>query len=113
VTNRTNYPYTLKVGWMWVWRDLRYGNPLLALRTFYWAILRGWDGETCQFCARPYIDWHAGDSLYRTVMGSLRGLACPSCFHARAHRMGIWLTWVPELWEDNIRKPLEVWEAVG
>lgn len=101
----TAYRYTLRYGWKWIWEDLRWRHaPVVALRTFYWAILRGHDGETCQFCGRRYVLWHAPNSLWREIMGSSAGLSCPNCFDRRCERRGVWLHWQPELWEDYVAR---------
>jgi hypothetical protein len=92
IVRGTNYPYTLRYGWRWV---VTSRTLLTALRCFYWAIIRGHDGETCWFCGRPYPLWWAPDDLWAEFSGN-SGLCCPSCFDARAKKRGVWLRWRPE-----------------
>jgi hypothetical protein len=93
----TNYRYTLRCGWRWVWNDLRRGALVVALRTAWWALVRGHDGETCGFCGRPYILWHSPDDLWVAFSGN-SGCCCPSCFDLRAYDQGVVLKWKPEVY---------------
>lgn len=89
---RSNYRYAWRYGWSWV---VTSRTLLTALRCFYWTYVRGWDGEACWFCGRPYMLWHSPDDLWTEFSGN-SGLCCPSCFDKRARERGVWLRWRPE-----------------
>ena len=100
-----NYAYTWRWGWKWVWFYIRWRpNPAAVVRQIYWTFVRGYQGEACQFCGRPYVLWGAPDALWIEVMGSPGGLSCPSCFDRRADKRGVCLYWTPELWEDYLSR---------
>jgi hypothetical protein len=96
ITRRRNHSYALRYGWRWVWDYVRWRRPAAALRTIYWTLIRGWDGEACQFCGRPYLLWRAPDDLWLDLIGSPHGLCCLTCFDDRARQRGVWLQWRPE-----------------
>lgn len=97
---RHNYRYTWRYGWRWI---VTSRTPFNALKSFYWAFVRGWDGETCWFCEQPYFLWHAPDDLWAQLSGNC-GLCCPQCFDKRAERAGISLHWSPERFENYLAR---------
>lgn len=78
------------------WRTRR-----AAVRGFWWALVRGYDGEICEACGRPvgsstgFSWWTASDRLWQQVQGCYSGLLCIPCFTLDARRLGIDLHWSP------------------
>ena len=108
-----DYGYAWRNGPRWALWYLRRRRPVAALRTLWWALVRGHIGETCQECGRRYLLWHADDDLYGAVTGrwpsppaiswtgewcseSATGLFCLVCFDRMACDKGIVLRWKPE-----------------
>jgi len=102
----TDYLYAWRNGPRWALRYLRRGRVVAALRQLWWRLVRGYIGEGCRDCGRPYLLWHARDDLYGRVTGfwpypdgeAGGGPFCPACFTDRAEALGIMVIWQPEVY---------------
>lgn len=99
----TNYRYTWRHGWAWIWNYIRHGKLIAAGRQVWWVLIRGYDGEGCWFCGRPYMLWWAPDDLWVEFSGN-SGLCCPACFDKRAERAGVTLHWKPERFTEYLAR---------
>ena len=100
---RNDHAYTWRYGWSWIASYLQAGHVFAAMRQVYWALVRGYDGEACWFCGRPYMLWSAPDDLWAEFSGN-SGLCCPACFDKRAERAGVALHWKPERFRDYVAR---------
>jgi hypothetical protein len=99
----TDYRYAWRNGPRWALWYVRNRRLIAAARALWWALVRGYIGEGCQECGRPYLLWHARDDLYGEVTGrwpspggeSGGGLFCLACFDRLARAKGIDLQWQP------------------